>query len=365
MIKNTGVKYMKLALEMARKAKDKTYPNPMVGAVIVKDGKIVGKGYHRKAGESHAEVMAITSAQEACSGATMFVTLEPCNHYGKTAPCAQAIIDSGIETVNIAMKDPNPINSGSGIRRLKEAGISVNVGLCCPEAKALNRKYIKFITTALPYITVKLAQSIDGKIAARDGSSKWISSKISREYVKKKRYNFDAIVVGSNTVCRDDPFLLDGDRRGYNVSRVIVDTRLKIPMDSNLIKTANKAPVIVGTTELAPKSRVKEFCKIKGVEIISTRSKEKKVSLKVFFAKLAQKGIVNILVEGGGRLVGSLLDESLIDEVMFFIAPKMIGGNFSSIKGDGVETIDKAIELYDIKVKKSGKDILVRGLVRK
>ncbi|RKY42651.1 MAG: bifunctional diaminohydroxyphosphoribosylaminopyrimidine deaminase/5-amino-6-(5-phosphoribosylamino)uracil reductase RibD [Candidatus Makaraimicrobium thalassicum] len=359
---NDEKKYMVLALKLAARAKDRTYPNPMVGAVIVKNGKIVGTGYHRRAGESHAEIRAIAAAAGACSGGTLFVTLEPCDHYGRTPPCTRAIIASGIKNVNIAMKDPNPVNSGRGIRRLRNAGIPVNVGLCAGEAKRLNRKYIKFISTGLPYVTVKLAQSVDGKIAARDGTSKWISSDTSRNYVRKIRSDFDAIAVGVNTVLKDDPFLFGTKRRGSDVPRIIVDTRLRTPLDSNIVRTADRAPVIIGATELAPRSRVERFRRVRGVEIVVTRSKRSKVSLKVFLARLARKGIVNVLFEGGGELIGSLMDESLVDEVMFFIAPKIIGGSYSSVKGKGAGNIAGVLGLRDVEVRRSGDDIFVRGL---
>jgi diaminohydroxyphosphoribosylaminopyrimidine deaminase/5-amino-6-(5-phosphoribosylamino)uracil reductase len=359
------IKYMDLALELAEKAKDRTYPNPMVGAVLVKAGKIVGRGYHRKAGEDHAEVAAIKDAGRACRGATMFVTLEPCDHYGKTPPCTGAIIESGIRTVYAAMKDPNPLNSGRGAKRLEKAGISVRVGLLEEKARFLNRKYIKFVTKGLPYVTVKLAQSMDGKIAARDGSSKWISSAVSREFVKKMRAGYDAILVGSGTVVKDDPFLLDEKRKGYDVSRVVVDTRLRTPFRSNIIRTAGKSPVIIGTTALAPAERIKKFKKVKGVRVLKAQSKNNRVSMRSLLSMLAREGIVNMFVEGGGELVGSLIDDGLVDEVMFFISPKIIGGEYSSIKGKGIPNIAKALDLRDVEVKRSGEDIFVKGRVTK
>ncbi len=348
---------MQEALKLAAKSKDKTYPNPMVGAVIVKGGKIIGKGYHKKAGEDHAEVAAIKNAAGTSRGGTMYVSLEPCNHYGKTPPCTQAIIESGIKTVYAAMRDPNPVTSGQGARKLRKAGIRVNLGLCKDAALILNEKYIKSITKGLPYITIKLAQSIDGKIAARDRTSKWISSAESRKLVKKMRADFDAVMVGSGTLLADDPRL-----RG--VTRVIVDSRLRIPISSNVIKTAKKSRVIIGTTELAPRSRLQSISHLEGVEVVTTKSKDKKVSLRSFMRQLVKRGIVNLLVEGGGELVGSLIDASLVDEAIFFIAPKIIGGSFTSIKGRGVKNIIDAIELRDVEVKSSGRDILVRGRVK-
>ncbi|NQT32132.1 MAG: bifunctional diaminohydroxyphosphoribosylaminopyrimidine deaminase/5-amino-6-(5-phosphoribosylamino)uracil reductase RibD [Candidatus Omnitrophica bacterium] len=358
-------KYMEMALILAARAEERTYPNPMVGAVIVKSGKIIGKGYHQRSGGPHAEVEAIRSASCPLRGATMYVTLEPCDHHGKTPPCTDAIIKSGIKKVIIAMKDPNPLNSGRGSRKLKKAGIQVEVGTSSGEAARLNKKYIKFIKMGLPYVTVKLAQSLDGKVAARDGSSKWISSSTSRKYVKKIRSGFDAVMVGVNTVLADDPFLLDEKRIGYDTHRVVVDSKLRIPAASNILKTAKKSKVIIGTTASARKSKIKSLKKANNVDVVVSGKRSGKVSLKSFLKKLAKKGIVNIFVEGGGTLAGSLIDEGLVDEVMFFISPKILGGEYSSIKGKGVSNIAKALELRDMRVKKSGDDIFVRGVIEK
>lgn len=359
----TDREYMQLALALAAKARGKTYPNPMVGALIVSNGRIVGEGYHRRCGGDHAEVMAIKDASGACTNATMFVTLEPCDHYGRTPPCTQAIIESGIRAVNIAMKDPNPANNGRGIRKLREAGISVNTGLCSDEAERLNHRYVKFITTQRPFVTIKLAQSIDGKIAARDGSSKWISSDASRKFVKELRGDFDAICVGINTVLKDDPFLLGENRQGNGAARVIVDSRLRTPIGSNIIKTAGRSPVIIGITEHAPVSRVRNFKKIDGVHLIAMRSRKARVPLNTFLKKLAGHGVFSILVEGGGELAGSLVDEDLVDEAVFFISPKIIGGAHSSIKGEGVRHITKAVQLRDAKTWEIGGDIVVKGQI--
>jgi len=354
--------HMLLALRLARKAQDKTYPNPMVGAVIVKRGRVIGRGYHKRAGADHAEVAAISSLKHSSRGATMYVTLEPCNHYGKTSPCTKAIIESGVKTVNIAMRDPNPINSGRGIGVLKKAGIKINVGLCEEEAQNLNRKYIKFITTGLPFVTLKSAQSLDGKIAARDGSSKWISCTTSRKYTRSLRPNFDAIMIGSGTLLKDNPYLLDERKKGYGVTRVVVDTKLKLSISSNIVKTAGKSPVIVCTTELSSPAKKKKL-EATGVEVLSIKSASGKVPVRRALKALGKKGIVNVLVEGGGELVGSLVDKGLVDEVMFFISPRIIGGSYSSIKGKGVPNIASTLDLEDVEVKRSGEDIFVRGYV--
>ena len=311
-------RYMSLALELAARAGERTYPNPMVGAVIVRNGRVIGRGYHRKAGLDHAEVDAIKDAGGDCKGAAMFVTLEPCDHYGRTPPCTEAIIKSGIKEVCAAMKDPNPLNSGRGVRRLRAAGIKVRTGICEHEARELNRKYIKFITKGLPYVTLKLAQSLDGKIAAADGTSKWISSASSRRFARRIRGTFDAIMVGSGTVTADDPFLLDERRKGYATRRVVADSRLGMSENSNLVKTARLSRVIIATTRMAPAAKIKKFSRIKGVELLLAKSKAGRVDLKDMLSKLAARGIVNILVEGGGELAGSLLDEKLADEAFFF-----------------------------------------------
>lgn len=353
---------MELAISLAAKAGERTYPNPMVGAVIVKNGKVVGSGYHRKAGTDHAEITAIKSARVGLKGAEMFVTLEPCAHYGKTPPCAPEVIKCGIKKVHIAMKDPNPITARRGIKWLESAGVSVDVGLCGEEVRRLNRKYIKFITTGIPYVTVKIAQSLDGKISARDGSSKWITSRKARNYAGKLRSSFDAIMVGLNTVLKDDPFLLGPGRKGYRTARIIVDTQLRIPFGSNIIRTARKSPVILAVTDLAPEKRIKKFAKIKGVELIILKNRDGKVPLKDLLKGLGTRDFVNILVEGGGELVGSLLDGGFIDEWMFYMAMKVLGGANSSIKGKGAPSIEDIIRLRDVEITKIGEDILIRGL---
>ena len=358
--KSQDTKFMRFALELAKKAEDRTFPNPMVGCVIVKNGRIIGKGYHRKAGKPHAEIEALRSLNSSPKGAAMFVTLEPCNHFGKTPPCAPAIVKSGIKRVVAAMPDPNPIVKGRGMRYLRRNGVKTEAGLLEKEARFLNRKYLRFITTGLPYVTVKLAESLDGKIAARDNSSKWITSDASRAHARRLRSSFDAVMVGANTVIKDDPMLFGGGSR--NPVRLTVDAKLRLPVSSNVIKTARKAPVIIGTTFSAPKKRIKKFSGIKGVEVIVLKGKSGKVPLRQFFKALAKKGIMNILVEGGGELAGSLLDNGLVNEWMFFIAPKIIGGVNTSVRGKGVPNMKKAVELHHVNYMKENGDILVRGI---
>ncbi len=358
-----GHDYMHLALNLASKAKERTYPNPMVGAIIVKNGRIEGRGYHKKAGCDHAEVMAIKNAGTRCRGGEMYVTLEPCDHWGRTPPCTETIIKSGIKHVIIGMLDPNPVNTGKGIKKLKRSGIKISMGRYEKEIAFLNRKYIKSITTGMPYITLKSAQTLDGKIAARDGSSKWVSNNRSRNYAKRLRSRYNAIMIGTNTLVNDDPFLLDEKKSGYNVCRVVIDSSLKIPLSSNIIKTSEKSPVIIATTEKAPQNKISKLKNITGVQVIQHRSKKGRVSLLPLFKELYKRGLINVLVEGGGELAGSLLDASLIDEVMFFVSPKLLGGDKNSIKGKGVSTINKALELNNISIKKISEDLLITGVV--
>ena len=357
------IMFMKEALLLASKAKEKTYPNPMVGAVIVRRGKIIGKGYHKKAGRDHAEVVAIKSVRnkKLLKGATMFVTLEPCSHFGKTPPCTKAIVEAGIKELFIAIKDPNPLVRGRGIEFIKRNSIKVHTGFLSEEATCLNRKYIRRITTGLPYITIKLAQSLDGKIAARDGSSKWISSEASRKYVKKIRSEFNGVLVGRNTIEKDDPFLLDENKKGHDTIRIVVDTKLKMSLKSNLIKTLDKAPIIIGTTFLADKNKLKILGNLNNLTVVQSPIKAGKVSLKSFLKKLAKMGITSILVEGGGELVGNLIDENLVNEVIFFISPQILGGDMVSVKGKGVKNIKNAIKLKNKKITSMGEDILIKG----
>lgn len=320
---------MRLAIELAKKAEGKTSPNPAVGAVIVKNNKVIGKGYHKKAGLSHAEINALREAGQKAKGATLYVTLEPCGHYGRTPPCTDAIIKSGIKKVIIAMKDPNPINNGNGIKRLRGNGIKVEAGVLAKEAEAINKPYIKFITKGLPYITVKVAQSLDGKIATRTGDSKWISSEDSRRYVHELRGKVDAIMVGANTVLKDDPLLLSKVSRKQPV-RIIVGGKSGVPRDAKIFSSLDRSPVIV----------VKSLSEV-----------------------LALKNITHILVEGGGELIASLVEKDLVDRFLIFIAPKIIGGRTAktAVEGAGISYIRDASNFKIKSIRRFKKDILVEA----
>ncbi|MCX5665737.1 MAG: bifunctional diaminohydroxyphosphoribosylaminopyrimidine deaminase/5-amino-6-(5-phosphoribosylamino)uracil reductase RibD [Candidatus Omnitrophica bacterium] len=345
MAPNTDPKYMALAIALAKKAEGMTSPNPIVGAVIVRKGKIVGRGYHKRAGLAHAEINALRQAGAKARGATLYVTLEPCDHFGRTPPCTKAIIKSGINRVVIAMKDPNPINNGNGIRRLNRHGIKTKVGILAKDAFDINRPYIKFITKNIPFVTVKVAQSLDGKIATRSGDSKWISSEKSRRYVHKLREMADAVMVGANTVRRDDPLLLSRSSRDKQPVRVIVSGRSAIPSGAKIFSEKHKYPVIV----VRPDAR-----------------SGKRVDLLKLLKALAKNSITNILVEGGGELIASLLEKKLVDRLLVFIAPKIIGGRDAktAVEGIGIEKIKDAFSLKNISVKRFKEDILIQAEVQ-
>lgn len=332
-------RYMRAAIGFAKKAEGMTSPNPLVGAVLVKAGRVVGNGYHKRCGLPHAEVNAIADAGPKARGADLYVTLEPCDHFGRTPPCTGAIIDAGIKRVIIGMRDPNPVNNGRGTARLKRAGIKVLTGVLEEEAVSINLPYIKYIKTGLPYITLKMAQSLDGKIATRTGNSKWITSEDARDYVQRLRGKVDAIMVGANTVLKDDPSLCCKIPGAKQPARVIAGGRAAIPASAKIFRNAGKAKVIVAV------------------------GPEGKIDLKDLLKKLGRMGLVNILVEGGGEIAASLVNRGLVDKYLFFIAPKVIGGRsaVTSVEGEGVKFVKDAVMIKDMKVVMVGRDILIEG----
>lgn len=358
---NIHEKYMKIAINLAKKAEGRTSPNPIVGAVIVKNNKIIGKGYHERAGLPHAEIKALNNAREGVKGATMYVTLEPCDHFGRTPPCTDAVIRSGIKKVVIGMKDPNPVNNGRGIKRLKMGGIETQSGVMEKECADMNAPYIKFIKKGLPSITIKLAESIDGKIATRSGDSKWITSRLSRKYVQRLRSSSDAVMVGFNTVLKDDPMLLTKGMERQPV-RIALDSALKTPLSSKLISSARGGRVIIVSSPGIPMARIMRY-EEKGVEILTMKSKGGRIDLKSLLRYLAGIGILSILVEGGGELAASLIEEGLADKFIFFIAPKIIGGRSAvpSVGGEGTFKVRDAVLLKNLLVRKIGEDILIEG----
>ncbi|MDD5136172.1 MAG: bifunctional diaminohydroxyphosphoribosylaminopyrimidine deaminase/5-amino-6-(5-phosphoribosylamino)uracil reductase RibD, partial [Candidatus Omnitrophica bacterium] len=338
---NPDERYMRMALGLARRAQGLTSPNPAVGAVIVKGGRIVGKGYHKRCGLPHAEVNALDDAGAKARGAVLYVTLEPCDHFGRTPPCTDAIIDAGIRKVVVGMKDPNPVNNGKGIRKLNRAGIGTVVGILEDEARDLNKPSIKFITTGMPYVTVKMAESLDGKIATKTGDSRWITDTDSRRFVHGLRSKVDAIMVGARTVVKDDPLLLSNLSKGRQPVRVIVDSALKIPKSAKIFSRMDESPVIIATTKAG--------------------SKPGRVDLRDLLKKLGGMGICHLLVEGGGEIVASLVEKRLVDEFLFFIAPKIIGGRdaATSVEGAGIKKMREALNFSKMRIRKFKKDILI------
>ncbi|MFC1675354.1 bifunctional diaminohydroxyphosphoribosylaminopyrimidine deaminase/5-amino-6-(5-phosphoribosylamino)uracil reductase RibD, partial [Candidatus Omnitrophota bacterium] len=355
--------FMELALKLALKGRGKTSPNPMVGALIVKNGKIVGRGFHEKAGLPHAEIVALHQAGKKSQGATMYVTLEPCTHFGKTPPCAEWIAKSGVRQVIIGMIDPNPLNNGRGVRLLKRKGLKVKTGFLENRLKEQNMPFIKYITKGLPYVTVKVGQSLDGKIATRTGDSKWITSYDSRARAHRLRSDYDAIMVGVNTVLRDNP-RLDAWFLRKDLVKVIVDSQLSMPHKANIFSQKSKVIIVTMPVPAGQETENRKMIEERA-QVLEVKQKAGQINLRSMMKKLAQQEITNIIVEGGGTLIGSLFDEGLVDRVLFFISPKIIGGKeaISSVMGQGISRIDKAIKLKDIRLKRVGEDFLVEGYV--
>ncbi|HHY71755.1 MAG TPA: bifunctional diaminohydroxyphosphoribosylaminopyrimidine deaminase/5-amino-6-(5-phosphoribosylamino)uracil reductase RibD [Bacillus bacterium] len=350
--------YMKLAIELAAKTEGQTSPNPVVGAVVVKDNQIVGMGAHLKAGEAHAEVHAIRMAGDQAAGATIYVTLEPCSHFGRTPPCTDLLINSQVRRVVIASTDPNPLVAGKGIEKLRNAGIEVEVGLLREEADALNKVFFHYIATGMPFVTLKSATSLDGKIATVAGESKWITSEESRLDVHQYRHRHDGILVGVNTVLKDNPELTTRlPLGGKNPIRIILDTNLRTPLEAKIVND-QCAPtwIIVGIH--APDEKIMAM-KEKNVDIITIPTET--LGIRDVLKALGEKGITSLFVEGGAQINGSFLMEKAINEVITYIAPKIIGGRSAptAIGGAGFEKINEVVGLRIKSVEKIGPDIKI------
>ena len=358
-------KYMALALELAEKGRGNVEPNPMVGAVLVKDGGIVGRGYHQVFGGAHAEINAIKEGGTNCRGAALYISMEPCAHYGKTAPCVDAIIKAGIKKVVTAVFDPNPITSGKGIQKLKGAGIEVVMGVMETQARRLNAPFFKLMQQGLPYITVKWAMSVDGKIATRTGESKWITSEESRKYVHKIRGQMDGILVGINTVVRDNPLLTCRIEGGQNPKRIVVDSNAVLPINSRLLSTINEGEIIVAVSKNAQRNRIEKLEQM-GCKIVQTEDINDRVDLHELFRRLGEMELTNILVEGGSRVITSVIEDRLADRVMVFVAPIIIGGAGakSPVLGTGINKISEAAEIDEIEIKRFSNDIVIEGTLK-
>jgi len=359
--------FMREALKLARKGAGRVSPNPMVGAVIVKRGKIIGTGYHRFFGGPHAEINALETTGKRAQGADLYVTLEPCSHFGQTPPCTEAIIRSGIQRVFVGMTDPNPSVNGRGIRKLKRAGISVCCGILTRECERLNESFIKYITQKVPFVTLKSALSLDGKIAAYSGDSKWITCETSRKRVHRMRYEADAVMAGVGTVIADDPLLNVRlyKKAGKDPFRIIVDSGLKIPLAANVLQPDfAKRTMLAVLEEKANTVKADKIRRI-GAQVLAVPGAHRRIDLKKLLKILAGRKIASILLEGGSEVNGAALDAGIVDKVILFYAPKIIGGKkaFGMVGGRGKEYVAGAVNIDRIRLNRSGSDFFIEGYV--
>lgn len=364
MTRLTDEEYMQRALALAVKAEGDTSPNPMVGCVIVDDeGNIVGEGYHHKAGEPHAEVNALAEAKHLAKGATAYVTLEPCAHYGRTGPCCVALARAGIKKVVVACTDPNPKVAGQGIEYLRLQGVEVVTGVCEKEALRLNERFFTWITKERPFITLKYAMTLDGKIATANGDSKWITGEAARTFAHRLRRQHDAVLVGIGTVLADDPELTTRMVQGKNPVRVVLDTKLRISLMATVLNPA--AETIIFTGMEADEDKANALNALPNVEVVRLSAEEGKLPIAKVVAALAERGITSLLVEGGSSVHGAFYDAGLADRVYAFVAPKIIGGKnaLTPVGGAGSEFVAEGWLLEEVEVQKLGTDIMVTGLV--
>ena len=359
--------FMKKVLELAEKGKGTTSPNPMVGALVVKNNRIIASAYHRRPGGLHAEAIALKRAGQKAKGATLYVNLEPCAHLGRTPACVKAIIKSGIKQVYCSMIDPNPVNNGKGKRELEKNGIKVKVGVLNKEAVKLNEVFIKYVTRKMPFVTIKAAESLDGKIATRTMDSRWITSDSSRDYSHNLRSEMDAVLVGVNTIMRDNPILVS--RRNKSPLKIVLDSNLRVPENAKIFSKESPSLNIVAILKKSLKDphifkKVERFSK-RGILIVACPGKNNRIDLEWLLKELAELEISRLLVEGGGDTISGFLEEGLADRALFFIAPKIIGGRsaITSVEGKGAEKISQAINLKNVKVEMIGPDILVSGYI--
>ncbi len=360
-------RWMKRAIDLARKGIGTTSPNPLVGAVLVDDeGNVVGEGWHHKAGEPHAEVNALAQAGEKARGTTAYVSLEPCSHYGRTGPCCEALIAAGVKKVVIAIEDPNPKVAGNGIRRLQEEGIEVNVGVLAKEAAEVNEVFLHWITTNRPFVALKYAMTLDGKIATGTGDSKWITGKEARGHAHYLRSIYDAILVGKGTVLEDDPSLTCRLVEGKNPIRIILDAKLEIPISEKVISDGEAKTIIVAGKDVLPE-RLAERTFLDNVEVLQVDTTDGNVDLNELLITLSERKITSILVEGGGAVHGSFFDAGFVERVYAFIAPRLIGGKkaLSPIGGIGCLKIADGIQLDRVETMVLGSDFLITGCTAK
>lgn len=352
-------RYMGAALRLARRAAGRTSPNPMVGAVVVRQDRVVGRGHHARAGAEHAEVVALREAGPAARGATLYVNLEPCSHFGRTAPCVRAVIEAGIRRVVAGMIDPNPAVAGGGVRALKDAGIRVDVPVREDECRRLNEAFVKHVTRGLPFVTLKLAASLDGRIATATGDSRWVTGPAARRYVHRLRNELDAVLVGSGTVLADDPQLTCRLPGGRDPLRVVLDGRLRTPLTARLVTQPHPEKTVLVTRNDAPADRRKRLEDL-GVQVWRFPADRGRVSFRRVLRKLARAGVLSVLVEGGAVTAARAVSEKAVDKVLCFYAPKFIGAEGLPMVGDlGIERMRRSPHLSGPAVRRVGEDILV------
>lgn len=358
------LEFMEMAYSLAEKARGYTSPNPCVGAVMVQAGRIVGWGYHRQAGQPHAEIIALEKAGMRAKGATLYLTLEPCVHWGRTPPCVDRLLGAGLKRVVISSLDPNPLVYKKGVARLRQAGIRVETGLLSELNSRLNETYFKYITSRIPFVTLKAALSLDGKMATASGDSRWISCQESRYFAQNLRAEHDAILVGINTVLRDDPLLtlrLEGAPR-KKWHRLVLDTFLRLPPEARLLKKSDSGPVLVFTGPEVADDRV-ALLRQKGAEIIRVPAVRGQLDLRAVLEELGRREIASVLVEGGASVLTSFIQQKLADKVYIFLSPRLIGGEKSPtpFEGRGAEAIASSVELRKLRHFTVRNDIIVEG----
>jgi diaminohydroxyphosphoribosylaminopyrimidine deaminase/5-amino-6-(5-phosphoribosylamino)uracil reductase len=358
--------FMQMALDLAIKGQGFTSPNPMVGAVVVKGGQVVGRGYHQEVGGPHAEVNAIDAAGKLAKGATLYVTLEPCNHTGRTPPCTRKILEAGIKRVVVAMIDPNRDVAGGGAEYLAQQGIRITTGVCQEQAQKLNEAFVKFVHTRRPFVIAKCAATLDGRIATRSGDSKWVTGEKARQFVHRLRHAVDGILVGINTVRTDNPSLTTRlpDGQGKDPVRIILDTQLAISPEARLLRQASDAgTILVAGKTLAPDKKT-TFEK-DGIRVLRSELINGLIDMDALMDRLGAMGLTSVLIEGGSRVLTSALRAGIVDKIFFFYAPKILGGDdgIPICSGPGPELMSQSITVKDINVRRFGDDVMIEGYI--
>ena len=352
------LRYMAEALRLARRGAGRTSPNPAVGAVVVRGGKIVGRGFHRRAGGAHAEVFALREAGARARGATLYVTLEPCCHIGRTGPCVDRVLESGVARVVVGSLDPNPRVRAKGVARLRRQGVAVECGLLEAEGRQLNADFEKYITTGLPFVVLKLAATLDGRIASAHGDSRWVTGEAARRRVHEMRNRLDAVIIGSQTVLADDPELTCRIRGGRHPLRVVLDGRLRSPRSARVFSTAPQRTRLYTMADRSAKARA---LRRRGV-VVCRGGGDRQGSLRRTLEDLARSGIMSVLIEGGGKVAARALREQLVDRLALFFAPKILGAEGRPVVGElGIRRMAEAISLREVRVERLGEDLLIEG----